>query len=72
MWSWILSVVGITGLFLAGRKFWWAWLIAFTNECLWMIYAITTRQYGFIFGAIAYGTVHAYNANKWRKDERHN
>lgn len=59
MWSWILSGLGVTGLWLIGRKHWWAWGIAFTNECLWMVYAVVTKQYGFIFGALAYGCVHA-------------
>jgi hypothetical protein len=33
-----------------------------------MVYAIVTKQYGFIFGALAYGSVHAKNAVQWRND----
>ena len=66
MWSWILSIVGVTGLYLVGKRHWWAWCIAFINECLWCVYAVTTKQYGFIFGAVAYGSVHLVNAIRWR------
>ena len=65
-WSWALSALGVTGLWLIGKRHWWAWGIAFANECLWMVYAIVTKQYGFIFGALAYGSVHAKNAIQWR------
>jgi len=66
MWSWILSIVGVTGLYLVGRRHWWGWCIAFINECLWCIYAVTTEQYGFILGAVAYGFIHLVNATRWR------
>jgi len=66
LWSWVLSCIGVTGLLLVGRRYWWAWGITALNECLWIGYALVTRQYGFIFGAIAYIGIHAYNARKWR------
>lgn len=49
-----------------GTHRWWGWLIAFTNECLWVAFAVATRQYGFILGAAFYGTVNAFNAYRWR------
>ena len=66
LWSWVLSAVGVTGLLVVGRRKWWGWVVAFTNECLWVGYALATRQYGFIFGALAYGSVHLHNAWRWR------
>lgn len=69
MWSYVLSAIGVTGLYFAGRKQWWAWAIAFCNEILWVVYALTTKQYGFIFGAIAYASVHAHNGISWRKND---
>lgn len=68
LWSWILSAVGVCGLFFVGKKHWWGWAIAFANECLWTIYALVTKQYGFIFGALAYMTVHAKNAANWKSE----
>lgn len=69
VWSWVLSCIGVTGLLLIGKRKWWAWGIAALNEMLWICYALITRQYGFIFGALAYMTVHAHNARKWKMGE---
>ena len=68
-WSWILTGVGVLGLYLAGRKFWWAWLIGLGAQVLWIAYAIATHQYGFIVSAVAYGWVYAKNARGWRQDQ---
>jgi len=65
--SYVLSVIGVTGLFVIGRGKWYGWLIAFLNECLWVTFALTTKQYGFLLGAGVYGTVNVYNARKWRR-----
>lgn len=66
MWSWVLSIIGILGFIYAGRHQWWAWLLLASNELLWIIYAVTTKQYGFILGAIGYITIHTINAQRWR------
>jgi hypothetical protein len=47
-WSYILAAIGVTGTFFVGRKVIWAWLVLLVNECLWMIYAVTTKQYGLL------------------------
>ena len=39
-WSWVLTAVGVTGLYFAGRKVWWAWLIGLGAQALWLAYAI--------------------------------
>jgi hypothetical protein len=36
---------------------------------LWIIYAVTTKQYGFIVAAIAYGIVYVKSFLHWRKEE---
>lgn len=68
MWSWILAAIGVTGIFFVGRKTIWGWLVLLLNECLWIIYAVTTKQYGFIFAAVAYGFVYIKSYIGWRKD----
>ena len=68
-WSWVLTSVGLVGLFLAGRKIWWAWLIGLGAQVLWIVYAVQTQQYGFILSACAYGFVYLINALHWRKSE---
>lgn len=69
-WSYLLALVGITGLFLAGSKNKLGWLIGFSAQILWITYAIATKQYGFIIAACAYGYVYARNYVKWAKEER--
>ena len=67
-WSWILAALGVTGIYFVGKKTIWGWLILCINECLWIIYAIVTQQYGFIFAAIAYATVYIRSYLHWRQD----
>lgn len=64
-WSWLLSIVGVAGFVLAGKKIWWAWYINLGCQVLWFTYAIVTEQYGFILGAAVYTVVFAINARKW-------
>jgi hypothetical protein len=69
MWSWILAVLGITGIFLVGRKTIWGWLVLCANEILWVTYAIVTKQYGFIAMAIAYVLVYLKSYIHWKREE---
>jgi hypothetical protein len=69
MWSWVLAAIGVTGIFFVGRKTIWGWLVLLLNECLWIVYAIVTKQYGFIFAAIAYGFVYIKSYLGWKKME---
>jgi len=68
MWSWVLACIGVAGIFLVGRKTIWGWLVLCSNEVLWIIYALTTKQYGFIFAAVAYGIVYVKSFMHWKKD----
>ena len=69
MWSWILTAVGITGLYFAGSFYWWSWLFGIAAQGLWLAYAIATRQWGFVASAVFYGWVYANNALKWKRIE---
>ena len=68
MWSYILAAIGVTGIFFVGRKNRWAWLWLIFNECLWIIYAVATNQYGFIFAAVAYTLVYIKSFLSWKKE----
>ena len=67
MWSWVLAVVGVTGIFTVGSKNHLGWYVLLVNECLWTIYAVTTHQYGFIFASVAYSIVYIISVLHWRK-----
>lgn len=69
-WSWLLTVVGVTGLYLAGRRSRWGWAIGLGAQVLWIAYALVSRQYGFIASALAYGAVYTRNVVVWSRDRR--
>ncbi|MCD7440246.1 hypothetical protein K4B79_18705 [Streptomyces lincolnensis] len=68
-WSWLLMAVGVTGLFLAGRRRALGWAIGLGAQLLWFVYALSTQQYGFVVSAVAYGWVYARNFRAWRTNE---
>ena len=69
MWSWVLAFIGVTGIYFVGRKTIWGWLVLCVNECLWIFYALATKQYGFIFMATAYALVYIKSYRQWRRDD---
>jgi nicotinamide riboside transporter PnuC len=69
MWSYVLAIIGVTGIFFVGRKTIWGWLILLTNECIWVAYALATKQYGFILMATAYSAVYIKSYMLWRKED---
>lgn len=65
-WSWILTAVGVFGLWLAGRRNRLGWAVGLGAQGLWITYALTTEQYGFLVSAGAYGWIYAKNFVSWR------
>jgi hypothetical protein len=66
-WSYLLTVVGVFGLWLAGREQVAGWLVGLGAQVLWIAYATSTEQWGFYVSALAYGSVYARNAVRWRR-----
>lgn len=69
MWSWVLAAIGVTGIFLVGRKTIWGWLVLLLNECIWIAYALATNQYGFIAMATAYSVVYIKSFVHWKRED---
>ena len=71
MWSWLLTIIGVTGLWFAPR-YWWGWAINLAGQALWLVYAITDPdRYGFLLATFAYGFVFARNLRKaWAGRQR--
>ena len=67
-WSWLLTAVGVAGLYLAGRRVWWSWFVGLGAQALWVMYAVATQQYGFLVSAVAYGWVYGRNGLAWAKE----
>ncbi len=63
-------IIGVSGLFIAGNKNYWGWIIGILAQVLWIVYAITTAQWGFIVSAFVYGAVYIRNWIKWRQVEK--
>jgi hypothetical protein len=70
LWSYALAVVGIAGLWLAGRDRSVGWAIGLGAQALWIVYALATGQPGFIVSAVAYGVVYGRNWFRWRRTGR--
>lgn len=68
-WSWILTAVGVCGLWLAGRRNLAGWALGLGAQGLWVAYALSTEQYGFLFSAAAYGWVYATNLKRWTQEK---
>ncbi|GGK38139.1 hypothetical protein GCM10010124_33700 [Pilimelia terevasa] len=64
LWSWLLTAVGVTGLYLAGRNSWTGWAVGLASQLLWLAYSVTTGQWGFLVSVFAYGAVHARNLHR--------
>lgn len=69
IWSFVLAAVGIAGIYLAGRKSKWGWGLGLAAQVLWVVFAITTAQYGFILTAVAYGAVYGKNLWQWHRED---
>jgi hypothetical protein len=70
MWSWVLTIVGVTGFLLAGQKIWWAWYLNIANQALWLSYGVVTEQWGFVAGGVVYTVVFVRNAAVWTREHR--
>lgn len=72
IWSYVVTVVGLLGFILAGRKVWWAWYVNIGCQALWFIFGLVTAQYGFIIASIVYTVIFTQNAIRWTKDRPKN
>lgn len=69
IWSLILTGVGITSLYLVGKKNILGWVIGTGLQGLWFLYALYTEQYGFFLSVAVYGWVNVKSYLEWRKDD---
>lgn len=68
-WSYLLTAVGVFGLWLAGRKDRRGWMVGVGAQVLWIAYATATQQWGFYISAVAYGWVYIKNARAWKPEK---
>lgn len=68
-WSWVLTIIGITGWWMVGSRRRSGFVVGMGVQVLWIVYAVTTRQWGFVASAFLYGSVAARNWLAWAPDE---
>ena len=64
--SWVLALSGTAAIYFVGRKHIWGWIWLTFNEVMWIYYALATKQYGFIFAAVAYSIVYIKSYIHWK------
>jgi len=67
-WSLTLTSVGVLGLWLAGQRNLYGWMVGLGAQLLWVVYAVDSGQYGFLVSAAAYGTVYGRNTARWLRE----
>lgn len=70
IWSFALTAVGLTGLWLSGSMRRIGWAIGLGAQVLWIAFAITFEAWGFLLSALGYGFVYARNWWRWREAAR--
>lgn len=70
LWSWTLALIGMTGVYLTTKKMIAGFIVGVSVQGLWVAFAISTAQYGFIFSALGYGFVNLLGILRWRRDDR--
>lgn len=65
-----MAIIGSGGIFVVGKKNIWGWLILMINELLWTVYALVTRQYGFLVAVVLYSAAYIKSYTEWRQDVR--
>lgn len=68
--SYVLVLSGAAAMFVIGRKKRFGWLWFIFNEFMWTAYALITKQYGFILGAILYAGVGVKSFLHWKKKDK--
>ena len=70
LWSWALALIGMTGVYFTTKKMIAGFVVGVSVQILWIAYAVSTAQYGFIFSAIGYGAINAIGIYRWRKQSK--
>lgn len=68
-WSVLLTVLGVTAMWLAGRNLAYGWALGLAAQGLWVAYAVVTAQWGFLASALAYGLVYGRNLARARAQQ---
>ena len=65
---WVVSILTITSMWLAGNKSPWAWKLGLTNQILWLILILHSQLWGLLLTTVFLCFVYSRNLYKWNKD----
>lgn len=60
MWTAVLTVTGLVGMWLIPR-FWQGWVLYLVNECLWLAYALEIHSHPLLVMSLLWGAVGVRN-----------
>jgi hypothetical protein len=66
----VTSAVTVFGIWAAGSKLWWAWLVGIGNQALWLALIVTTGAWGLLPLVVVLLVVYTRNHLRWL-EERH-
>lgn len=64
---WLLSVITIYMMLLAGNKKPYAWAVGLVNQALWLVWIIASASWGLLPMNAALWVVYTRNHLKWRE-----
>lgn len=66
-WSYGLALLGIGQIVLTGQKKRIGWLLGLATSCVWVAFALVTKQYGFLISSAVFASIHIRNWIEWGK-----
>lgn len=70
--SLILGIVGVTGQIVTSRNPRIGWAISLANQPLWIVFALTTGQYGLLLLTAGFTAAAALNLRRARREHPRN
>lgn len=67
-WSIFLTIVAISCTAAIIYKKWWGFGLGLFQQVLWVVYAIITKQYGFLASAIVFTILNFVGLRKWKAE----
>lgn len=68
-WSWVLTTVDLYAVWALGSQKRWAWLLGIAQSALWSVYAIGTRQWGFMVNNVVTAALCVRGFVKWKEPD---
>lgn len=69
-WDWILALLGMFGLYLTTKKMVAGFVVGASLQVLWLTYALSTSQYGFVLSAVGFGFVNLLGIYRWTRPKK--